>query len=280
MNTWKDDTRPDRIIDLVPQGRNRAFTMTELLVVMATVTSLAAMLWPAIQQAGRRARAVACQGQLRQWGLAFSMFMDEHETAVLDADNDTWDSFWRPYCDSRRGLFLCPMATRHEVNMNDPVLMDREATGFGLGGKFAAWKLPTRTPTTPEPGCLVGSYGVSTGGLVFLDLRVVKGRTTDRSNIPVFLDGADLYTQTQASDVPPAYDGHLTSPGDMKRWCIDRHAGAINGLFLDWSVRKTGLKELWTLKWSPWFDPHGPWTRAGGVRPDDWPQWMRKFKDD
>jgi len=24
--------------------------------------------------------------------------------------------------------------------------------------------------------------------------------------------------------------------------------------FLDWSVRKIGLKELWTLKWNPQFD--------------------------
>ena len=23
----------------------------------------------------------------------------------------------------------------------------------------------------------------------------------------------------------------------------------------------------------------GPWTKAGGAQPDDWPQWMRKFKD-
>jgi hypothetical protein len=23
----------------------------------------------------------------------------------------------------------------------------------------------------------------------------------------------------------------------------------------------------------------GPWTKAGGVQPDDWPEWMRGFKD-
>ena len=55
--------------------------------------------------------------------------------------------------------------------------------------------------------------------------------------------------------------------------------GGINAAFLDWSVRKVGLKELWTLKWSRTFDTAGPWTKAGGVEPEDWPQWMRKFKD-
>ena len=50
-------------------------------------------------------------------------------------------------------------------------------------------------------------------------------------------------------------------------------------LIRDWSVRKVGLKELWTLKWDPAFDTSGPWTLAGGVQPEDWPQWMRGFKD-
>lgn len=50
-------------------------------------------------------------------------------------------------------------------------------------------------------------------------------------------------------------------------------------LFLDWSVRKVALKEPWTLKWYPQYDTAGPWTKAGGVQPSDWPEWMRKFKD-
>jgi len=70
-------------------------------------------------------------------------------------------------------------------------------------------------------------------------------------------------------------------------FCMNRHNGYINGLFLDWSVRKIGLKELWTLKWysdfDTWysddFDTSNSWTRAGGVQPEDWPEWMRNFKD-
>ncbi len=54
--------------------------------------------------------------------------------------------------------------------------------------------------------------------------------------------------------------------------CTDRHHGAINGLFLDWSVRRIGLNELWTLRWDVEFNTVGPWTRAGGVQPEDWPR--------
>jgi len=40
-----------------------------------------------------------------------------------------------------------------------------------------------------------------------------------------------------------------------------------------------GLKEIWTLKWNKEFDTRGSWTKAGGVNPEDWPPWMRRFKD-
>ena len=50
-------------------------------------------------------------------------------------------------------------------------------------------------------------------------------------------------------------------------------------LFLDYSIRRVELKELWMLKWSKQSNTAGPWTKAGGVRPEDWPPWMRGFKD-
>jgi len=80
-----------------------------------------------------------------------------------------------------------------------------------------------------------------------------------------------------STNAPPAYDGARSN--QMQFSCINRHPGHINGLFLDWSVRKIGLKELWVLKWSRTFDTAGPWTIGGNARPEDWPLWMRSFKD-
>jgi hypothetical protein len=85
-----------------------------------------------------------------------------------------------------------------------------------------------------------------------------------------------------SNDPPPKYDDQPMREHEsfaMHHFCINRHDGFINGLFMDWSVSKVGLKELWTLKWDPEFDTAGPWTRAGGVRPQDWPKWMRRFRD-
>jgi prepilin-type processing-associated H-X9-DG protein len=65
----------------------------------------------------------------------------------------------------------------------------------------------------------------------------------------------------------------------MARCCINRHKGFLNSAFCDFSVRKVGLKELYTLKWHRTFDTSGPWTLAGGAQSGDWPQWIRQFKD-
>ena len=65
----------------------------------------------------------------------------------------------------------------------------------------------------------------------------------------------------------------------MAQCCVNRHNGTVCCLFVDGSVRKVGLKELWTLKWHKSFNTAGPWTTAGGVQPQDWPLWMRDFRD-
>ena len=65
---------------------------------------------------------------------------------------------------------------------------------------------------------------------------------------------------------------------EIKRFCLARHEGTVNVTFFDFSLRKIGVKELWTLKWHRKFNTAGPWTKAGGIRPEDWPEWMRNFK--
>ncbi len=60
---------------------------------------------------------------------------------------------------------------------------------------------------------------------------------------------------------------------------VHRHSGAGNCAFLDWSIRRIDLKQLWTLKWNRTFSTTGPWTRRGGCQPENWPEWMRGLKD-
>jgi hypothetical protein len=48
---------------------------------------------------------------------------------------------------------------------------------------------------------------------------------------------------------------------------------------MDFSARKVGLKELYTLKWHRGFNTAGTYTKAGGVTPSMWPKWIRNFPD-
>ena len=106
-----------------------------------------------------------------------------------------------------------------------------------------------------------------------IDLRGVSGA-------PAMLDSALEFTGPIANELPPPHDGVPFASRESNQWsCINRHNGGVNALFLDWSVRKVDLKELWTLKWHRQYDTAGPWTKAGGVRPEDWPEWLRGFKD-
>ena len=67
----------------------------------------------------------------------------------------------------------------------------------------------------------------------------------------------------------------------MKQFCIDRHNGAVNSLFMDGSVRSVGLKELWTLKWHRYYNTCNEKTLCGnnGNPYPGWPDWMKGFKD-
>jgi prepilin-type processing-associated H-X9-DG protein len=104
--------------------------------------------------------------------------------------------------------------------------------------------------------------------------RNVKNADT----IPLFLDCAWLDVYPIDTDGPAQYEEIPDS--EMSLVCINRHNGYINGLFLDCStVRKIGLKELWTFRWNRQFNTAGVWTKAGGVQPEDWPEWMRGIKN-
>jgi prepilin-type N-terminal cleavage/methylation domain-containing protein len=260
----------------------KGFTLIELLVVIAIIALLMAILMPALQRVKKQAKAVACQSSLHQWAIIFQMYAGQNDGFFWSGDfsKDGWEQYcWteplRLFYNNEEKARLCPMATKfREEGARDP---------------FAAWG-PVR-----QTGNQRGSYGMNNWLCSPApNVEFIHGREATKDNwrnayvdnaarIPLLLDCAFVEGKPYAFDVPPQYDGDISAYGvsalQIKRFCLNRHDGFINGTFLDFSVRKIGLKELWTFRWHRSFDTSGVWTKAGGVQPSDWPEWMRRFKD-
>jgi hypothetical protein len=197
-----------------------------------------------------------------------------------------WFNALRSYYRNDHEFCCCPTATKP--------LWDENGNQLGSWNTFSAWG--KFTLALNGQGYAVegdwGSYGIN--GWVEnppSDVKTVYEGFETTNNwrtpnvrgagyIPLFFDALRFNVFPRQTDTPPPMeDMAWQSEQHMRRACIDRHKGFISMGFLDWSVRKVGLKELWTLKWHRAYDTQGPWTSAGGVMPFDWPEWMRSFKE-
>jgi len=59
--------------------RRRGFTLIELLVVIAIIAVLMAILMPALQRVKEQAREMTCRANLRQYGIAQAIYLDDHD---------------------------------------------------------------------------------------------------------------------------------------------------------------------------------------------------------
>lgn len=271
-------------------SRKRGFTLVELLVVIAIIALLMSILMPALNRVREQARMVKCGATLRQWGVIAALYTDEWNGEFWRTDDDTPCYWWIRYLDDKHKdwkknkLWMCPSAQKpefDEAGRKRPVLNIFNAWGIYKGNRLG-------------PNGIAGSYGIngyvlvpyprgggvsSYQGGVSVDNGWKTAYAKGVANVPLFTEALrfDLWPiETQA---PAANEFAAWSGNTMARCCINRHRGFVQTAFMDFSVRKVGLKELYTLKWHRKFNTAGPFTKAGGVSASDWPEWIRRFKD-
>jgi len=271
------------------------FTLIELLVVIAIIAILMAILMPALRRVKEQGKMISCIANLRQWNLTASMFTEANNGRFWNSDSGT-PGYWFPAHMEEKvrdwktnKIWMCPSAQK-------PIRDERGITA-PTKNIFNAWGIFTNADhANLGPNGIAGSYGINgfclipqgassattyEGGIPIANGWKTAGEK-GAANVPWFIEALrfDLWP---AENNPPAQDEYAAWTGgpanNMARTAINRHQGFLNAAFLDWSVRKVGVKEVWTLKWHKKYNVNGPWTQAGGVSPSAWPKWMDQFKD-
>jgi hypothetical protein len=244
--------------------------------VIAIIALLLALLMPSLRRVRQQAKASVCQSNLHQWSLIFSMYDNDYEgrfckgcSSYNTDDPRHWAMALRHYYYNDRQITLCPLAEKP----------------YDEGGAvpFGAYR---------GPDDVLLSYGLNGWLYNAREADEAYGRPLENfwrelnikgaGNIPLFADCLHAEGRPFEIDDPPEYDGAMIAfgmPSNMQRFCLNRHHGTVNCLFLDASITKIDLKRLWHLKWHRNYNTDGPWTKAGGVTAEDWPEWMRGFKD-
>ncbi|UCE99129.1 MAG: prepilin-type N-terminal cleavage/methylation domain-containing protein [Planctomycetota bacterium] len=251
------------------------FTLIELLVVIAIIALLMSVLMPTLAKARKLTKAAMCMSNEKQWGSFFTMYTDDYHGSFMPSRvtgdwRDDWWAVMEPYYKDR-SLLCCPMATDPDKNPWE---------GYGNYGTWGP---------TWFPDGFYGSYGINawvsnptfnTGETYGSDIRDAGNptkywRSTNvkgQSSIPLLGDAWWDQAWAEADDLIPSYPGGFEGTADdMAHFCLNRHDGFINMLFMDYSIRKVRIPDLWTFPWHRGYDYEDAPTE------DDMPDWIKKL---
>jgi prepilin-type N-terminal cleavage/methylation domain-containing protein len=104
---------------------SQSFTLIELLVVVAIIAVLAGLLLPALNRAQARAHAVGCLNNLKQFQIAWQLYIDDHGGKLPENYADLSTGVWRSSSNSWTGPSSAPF------DLDDSPI--RQGTFFRLG---------------------------------------------------------------------------------------------------------------------------------------------------
>ncbi len=258
----------------------RGLTIIEVIVVILIIFFLFATLLPKVNRHPHIANTVLCRNYLRQLGLTYALYLEDNNNKFLDITNYSNQGKWiaglEPYQPRIKEIIKCPVAKKPRVE------------GTEYGGPNSSYLVSFEKEGSKKIS-IEGSYGINSW--VYNpapDSNMVTQYSADnfwRTNliqkpyeVPLFTEAMWIGGFPEPNGIagqPPIENGEWDSiDAAMKHFCIDRHSGAINIVFMDGHVEEVGLKDLWKLKWHKNFDTSGPWTKPDA----SWPDWMKSLK--
>jgi prepilin-type N-terminal cleavage/methylation domain-containing protein/prepilin-type processing-associated H-X9-DG protein len=256
------------------EGTRKAFTLIELLIVIAIIALLAAILFPVFSRARENARRSSCQSNLKQIGLGIAQYAQDYDERlvqrryVFSTTPSTTYYSWKialdPYIKSTQ-VWICPSNPKKTVNCSDS-----NVNGINI-------------KTSYGPNSAYNSdTGTSTPGTNLAKVAVITDPTRDSAlhlaQIAAPATTIMVVEQTTSTTQPSASysDFNPLDPGNHGDTLFSGHLGTGNYLFCDGHVK--ALKPLATIPASiggtgtvnMWHRDNLTFVNANGKTPIAW----------